>query len=791
MVTWLSALDRKLLRDLSRLKGQAFAVGVIVACGVAILIMALGALASLEQSRNAYYERYRFADVFADVKRAPERLIGDVRDIDGIRMADPRITRIVTLDIEGLGEPANAQLVSIPDEGRPVLNDLLLHEGRWPSLIRPDEAIISKAFADAHTYRPGDQVRAILNGRARNIEIVGIGDSPEFVWTIGLGSLLPDDKRFGIFWMRKQALEAAFDLDGAFNSLSVSLLPDASEPAVINALDELLAPYGAIGAYGREDQASNAFVESEMTQLVAMARIIPPVFLIVSALLIHAILSRLIAVERQQIGLLKAFGYGNSEIAWHYVKLALVLTSGGVLAGIIAGRLLARLVTHLYSDTMRFPEIVQVLEPSAFSISIIAAISAATLGALNAALKAARLKPAEAMNPAPPTIYRRGLLQRLGFGPQLDEPTRMILRHLTRWPVRAGMTLFGIAAAMALLVGTLFAFDSTDDMIDTIYYRTDVYDAAVTFVEPQNRAALHEIASLPAVLAAEPRRDVYVRFRHGVFTERNTLMGLPLDARTKRLLNNNDESVPVSDYGLTLSSQLAKMLNIGIGESVTIEVLEGRRPTINVPVTAIIEEWVGATAYMEISQINRLLQEGGAISGVFVRLDPDLADQFNEAILDRPKVASVALRSAAIDTFQETLEETITIMMTIYSLIGGSIAAGVVYNAARISLTERSRELASLRVLGFTRSEAAYILLGELAILTVAAIPVGAILGAGFAQLIVIGMSSELYRVPYALMPSTRGFAALIVLIACAGAAILVAQRVRELDLIEVLKTRE
>jgi putative ABC transport system permease protein len=791
VVTWLSVLDRKLLRDLSRLKGQAFAVGIIVACGVGILVMALGAMASLEQSRNAYYERYRFADVFADVKRAPERLIPEVRDIEGVRAADPRITQIVTLDIEGFGEPANAQLVSLPDEGRPILNDVLVYEGRWPNLARPDEAIVSKAFAEAHGYRPGDRVRAILNGRARDLEIVGIGDSPEYVWTLGIGSLLPDDKRFGIFWMRKQALEAAFDLDGAFNALAVSLLPDASEPGVIEALDQLLGPYGAIGAYGREDQLSNAFVESEMNQLIAMARIIPPVFLIVSALLIHAILLRLIAVERQQIGLLKAFGYGNGEIAWHYVKLALVLTSGGVLAGVILGRLLARLMTHLYSDTMRFPEIVQVLEPSAFLISASAAFSAAILGALNAALKAARLKPAEAMSPAPPTVYRRGLLQQIGFGRNIDEPTRMIIRHLTRWPLRAGMTLAGIAAAMALLVGTLFAFDSIDDMIDTIYYRTDVYDASVVFVEAQNQSALHEIERLPGVIAAEPRRDVYVRFHNGAISELASLTGLMREAQTKQLLDQDDQHVPVSEFGLTLSSQLAKMLDVGLGERVMIEVLEGRRPVTSTPVTAIIEESIGATAYMEITEVNRLMREGGAMTGVFVRLDPDQAGAFNAAILERPKVASVSLRSAAIDTFQETLEETVTIMMTIYALIGGAIAAGVVYNAARISLTECGRELASLRVLGFTRGEAAYILLGELALLSIAAIPVGAVLGAGFAHLIVIGMSTELYRVPYALLPSTRGLAAAIVLIAAAGAAVLVAQRVRDLDLIEVLKTRE
>ena len=787
----ISALDRKLLRDLWRLRGQGLAVGIIIACGVGIMIMALGSLASLQESRSTYYERYRFADVFADVTRAPERILSDVRDIPGVKSVETRITRIVTLNIETLREPANAQLVSLPNDGRPALNDLILYEGRWPSLSRSGEAIISRAFAEAHGFHPGDTIRAVLNGRARDIAVVGIGDSPEYVWTLGIGSLLPDDERFGVFWVRRQALERVFDLEGAFNNLTVSLLPDVNEQDVIDQLDLLLAPYGAIGAYGRDAQFSNAFVESEMGQLVAMARIIPPVFLIVSAFLIHAILSRLIAVERQQIGLVKAFGFTDREIASHYIKMAIVLSLFGVFGGILIGSQLARLTAYMYSDTMRFPEIIQVIDSTAYASGTIGALSAAILGALSAALKAARLKPAEAMNPAPPTVYKRGGLLPAWFLKSLDEPTRMIFRHIARWPTRAAMTMFGIAASMALLVGTLFFFDSTDEMIDTIYYRTDVYDAAVTFADMKAYDVVSELERLPGVLMVEPTRSVYVRFRNGVRTERGSITAIGARSNTKHLLGDSGRVVGVAETGLTLTSRLAEMLGVSRGERVTVEVLEGRRPTIELPVTAIVEEYIGYAAYMSLDEVGRLLGETRLISGAFLKLDPDLADVFSEAILERPLVASVAMRSAVIDTFNETLEETITIMMTIYALIGGAIAAGVVYNAARISLTERGRELASLRVLGFTRWEAAYILLGEQALLVLVAIPVGAILGAWFAQLIVVGMSTDLYRVPYALSPGTRGFAAIVVLIASFAAASLVAWRIRNLDLIEVLKTRE
>ncbi|MEO1746357.1 MAG: ABC transporter permease, partial [Pseudomonadota bacterium] len=537
-MNWISALDRKLLRDLAHMRGQGLAVGAIVACGVAIMVMALGALSSLELSKDTYYERLRFADVFTNAKRAPERLAADIAEFDGVRVVETRISRLVTLDIEGLREPANAQLVSLPEDAQPRLNGVLLYSGRWPNPSRPDEAVVSKAFVDAHGFTLGSTVRAIVNGRARDLEIVGIGDSPEHIYMLGPSGMLPDEKRFAVFWLSRRALEAAFDMDGAFNDLSLSLSPGTNPQGVIDTLDVLLEPYGTGGAFGRDDQLSNAFIESEMQQLTAIAAIIPPIFLVVSAMLINAILARLIATERQQIGLLKAFGFDQREIAWHYVKLALGMVTGGILAGFVLGAALARLMTNLYADTFRFPDLIFRLEPSSFVIGGGAAAFAAIIGAIGAARAAAKLAPAEAMSPAPPTVYTTGGIQKLFAMFHLDEPTRMILRHITRWPVRAGVTIVGVAAAQALLVGTLFAFDSIDETMEQRFHRTDAYDVAINFVEPANYKAVREIERLPGVIAVQPNRDVSVRVRHRQLHERAWLVGLDPTGRQRRILND-------------------------------------------------------------------------------------------------------------------------------------------------------------------------------------------------------------------------------------------------------------
>ena len=787
----LSPLDIKLVRDIWHMRGQAIAVGIIVACGVAIMVMALGTLSTLRASRDAYYERYRFADVFTSVRRAPESATASLREIDGVQTVETRIVRLVILRIESVEEPANAQIVSLPDEGESILNRIVLFEGRYPEPRSPDEIIISNAFAGANGLEPGDAIEAVINGRLRTLTIVGIGDSPEFIYALGPGTLLPDDRLFGIFWMRRRALEAAFDLDGAFNNVTLTVAPGTETAAVIDQVDDVLAPYGGTGAFDRSDQLSNAFVESEMNQLKTMARIIPAVFLAVSAILIHSILNRLIQTERQQIGLIKAFGYSRWEIAWHYLKLAIAITGGGVLAGFVLGFVLENLVTQLYKETFRIPNLTWRVDGLSLIVSTIAAMGSAIAGSMTASLGAAKLSPSEAMSPAPPVNYQQGWLRYILQMRWLDEPTRLILRHIFRFPARTAANLFGVTAAVMLLVSTLFTFDSIDDMLDQMFYRTNAHDAAVTFFEARNDTAVTELSRLPGVLAAEGVRDVPARLESAYRSERVSITGLPANANLRRVLSADGRYVDLPDTGLVLSSQLASMLDVTTGDTVTAHVLDGTRPVADLPVTAIISETVGTPAFMDLSTLNAMMDQPPTVSGAYLKLDPLHHAEFEDSVIERPGIAGVSLRAAAIDSFQQTLQETIYIMMGIYAVIGGAIAAGVVYNAARISLTERGRELASLRVLGFTNSEVGYILLGELAVIALAGIPIGCLGGLALAHLIATAMATELYRIPVIVDPSTMGLAALIVLVSSTVAALFVVRRVRSLDLIAVLKTRE
>jgi putative ABC transport system permease protein len=255
----ISALNRKLLRDLFAMKAQALAIALVVAAGVTMYVMYLSNFSSLQQTRAAYYERQRFGDVFASLKRAPMRLADEIANLPGVSAMETRVVANVTLDLEQLNEPASARLISIPADRRPQVNDLFLRRGRWIEPGRRDEVLASEGFVIAHGLNPGDSVRAVINGRLRRLTIVGIALSPEFVYSIRPGEIVPDDKRFGIFWMDRLALAAAFDMEGGFNDVVLALAPDVAPDETITRLDRILEPYGGLGAIPRALQLSHSF----------------------------------------------------------------------------------------------------------------------------------------------------------------------------------------------------------------------------------------------------------------------------------------------------------------------------------------------------------------------------------------------------------------------------------------------------------------------------------------------------------------------------------------------------
>ena len=787
----LSMLDRKLLRDLWRIKGQALAIIFVIAAGIALLVMSRGMLISLDETMRAYYDRYRFAEIFAPVKRAPNHLLKDLRALEGVADAQGRINGGGLVDLPSVASPISARIVSHdPKSGSPI-NGVHLVEGRLFTAAHADEILVLEPFADAHGLKPGDTLAVTMNGVRHEFKITGLALSPEFIYAIPPGEFVVDPGRYAIIWAGEEAMEAAFDLDGAFNEAVLTLSRGAQEKDLLETLDRLLAPYGAIGAYGRADHISDRYLTEELKRLNTMGRVMTPIFLGVSIFLLNIVITRLVQTEREQIGLLKAFGYSNWDVGFHYLKFAIAIAIGGALVGWGGGLWLGRLITGIYQNYFHFPFLVFIAEFRMLGVAFAISIGSAALGAFVAVRIAIQLLPAVAMRPpAPPKFFRGGAAGR-AIEKLLDQPSRMILRRLSRQPTRAALTIIGIGAAMGLSVMMRFNTNATDYMLDVSFNVIDRSDAVVTFVEPLADKSILEISSLDGITFAEPSRIVPVQFSNKRIDHLGGITGLPDAPLLSRAVDDELQAVTIRGDGVVLSEQLAKILKISVGDQLEVEVREGRRPNLEIPVTGIVEALIGTPAYMNIEALNRRLNEQRRVTGAHLKIDPLKRDQVYNELKNIPKVAGVSLRREAYDNFKKMIDEgpgTFRTIMTVFSII---IAAGVVYNGARIAFIEREHDLASLRVLGFTKIETGYILLGEIGLLAIFALPIGSLIGYLLWAYLAGALSTDLYQIPVIYKEDSLGYAAFIILFATLISGAFVQRDVSKLEMVSALKTRE
>ena len=785
------ALNTKLFRDVWLLRGQALAIAMVIAAGVATYVMSASTLAALSETRREYYEDYRFADVFASLKRAPDTLAARVRELDGVDRVQTRVVAAAQIDLAGFPDPITGRLVSLPDSGISVLNAVHLKRGRMVEPGREDEVMVSEAFAEAHGLLPGDELSAVIKGRQRTLTIVGVALSPEYIYQIAPGRVLPDYRRYAVLWMAHRPLAAAFEMEEGFNDLTIGLARGARVEDVIAAVDDLLAPYGGIGAYARADQISHKFLNEEFRQLRQTSTMFSIIFLGVTAFLLNVVLARLVSTQREQIAILKAFGYRNGQIAAHYLGLVLLIVALGLALGIAGGAWLGRGLSDLYSDYYRFPFLRFGVAPATIVVAGLVSAAAAVLGTLGSARAASSMPPAEAMRPATPESYGRASVERLGFARRFDQPTRMIIRHVARRPLKSALTVAGIAMACGIMmIGTFFT-DALDRMVEIQFGLAQREDIAVTFFEPVSRRATHELAALPGVRRVEPFRSVPVRLVNGHLSYRTSISAFAPDAVLHRTLDENNQPVEMPEAGLLLTDQLAQILNVSPGASVQVELLEGSRAVREAPVVAVVRQYIGIGAYASLDTLNRLAREGDAISGAFLSVDREQLPAIYARLEERPSVAGIEESRARLANFHASIGEFLLTYMSFVVALSGAITFGIVYNSARIAFAERERELASLRVLGFTRGEVSYILLGELGLLTVLALPPGFLVGRMLSAWLVASLPHELFRIPLVLEPATYALAAAVVLAAAVLSSLLVRRRVDGLDLVAVLKTRE
>jgi len=784
-------LQLKLLRECWHLKGQILSIALVVATGIMTVITMGGSYESLVEAQQRYYNDMRFADVWSSLRRAPESMRERIQAIPGVALADTRVSFLATLDLEGLDAPAQGRFVSLPENSRPILNDILIVRGRYVDSNASDEVIISEKFANARGLHPGDEIRVIINGRARSLDIVGVAISPEHSYSVPPGSLLPEDDRYGVLWMGVRALGPAYDMDGAFNEAFVKLSPGVNERAVIASLNDLLEPYGGYGAYARRDQPSHMMLQGELDQNRVMGTAMPAVFLGVAVFLLHLVLGRLITTQGGEIAVLKAFGYTDAEVGRHFLMFALLAVLLGTLIGTVGGMALGRGYIDIYRQYFDLPDLQYRLSPGLLLIALLVSVAGAISGAMGAVRKAVQLPPAEAMRPEPPARFTPGFLERLGIGRLLSASGRMILRNVERKPLQAFFSSLGVAFSVAILIIGLFMYDGVIQLIDLQFRKIQREDITVSFLQNVPASTRFELSRMTGVTRVETYRGAPVRLRNAHWHRETAIQGLEGDGVLRRLVTAQETVHPIPAQGLVLSKVLAERLHVGVGDWLTAEMLEGKRQSAQVQVAGIFEDFLGVTAYMNLDALDRLSGEYDVISGAYLSVLESERNALYRALKRVPAVAGVASPASMLVSFERELARNIFISVGFLVGFASVIAVGVIYNGARIALSERGRELASLRVMGFHRREVATLLLGEQGIITLFAIPLGWAIGYGLAYLMVLGLQTDTFRIPFDISPRTYGVAALITVLAAAFSALVVRRRLDSLDLISVLKTRE
>ncbi|MFI5357637.1 MAG: ABC transporter permease [Opitutales bacterium] len=788
----MALLDRKLRRDLYALKSQALAVALVMACGLTMMIMTRSLILSLESTRDAYYRDYRFAQIFVQLKRAPNAVADELAAIPGVAAVQTGIALSARLDLPGVAEPASGLFLSLPEYGPAKLDRLFLRRGRMlEGRDQPGQVLAGEAFAEAHGLEPGDALAAVLYGRRQTLHLAGVVLSPEYVFEAPPGSALPDNWSYGIFWMPYRELATAANLYGAFNQAALALAPGAREETVIAAVDRVLQPYGGRGAYGRASHPSHTRLRDEIHVLQGLSIGFPLVFLGVAAFMTNAVMSRQITLQREQIAILKAFGFSNRAIGLHYLKFALVIVIAGTGLGTLGGILLGHRLVEMYHLFFRFPELDFHLARGVLVAALGVSAAAAFVGVWGAVRTAVRLPPAEAMRPEPPASFRPALFERLRLGRFFSASFRMALRNIERRPVRSVLTSVALALATGILVVPSAFRDGISYVLDYQWDLIQRHTVTATLIEPGPAAALADLRHLPGVTQAEPVRVAPAELQAANHARRIGIVGLPAATELYRVIDAHGHQLTLPPQGIVLSAKLAEVLGVRPGDRLHVRLLEGKRRDLTVPVAALAEDFAGTAAYMDLDALNRLLDEGDRITGAYLAVSAGRWPEFLRAVKGASRTSGLVIKRAIREGFRKTTAASIGLIQKIYLCFATVVAFGIVYNSARISLSERQRELATLRVIGFTTGEVGVVLVGELVILTLIALPVGLLVGSGLAAVILRTVNTEFVRLPLILTPANYAFAVLVVAVASLGSALLACRRLNRLDLVSVLKARD
>jgi len=790
----MAVLHKKLFRALMRSWAESLAVIMVVLCGTASYICLHSCYLNLSLTRDTYYTQNRLADFEIMLERAPANAIFKVEEIPGVRQARARMVKDVNVDIEGVDEPRVGRIISMPVPRQHVLNDVVVMEGQYFGPGAQDEVIISDSFARLNNLAIGDRLSISVEEKKYSLRIIGYGLSPEYVYMIRtLQEMVPAPERFGILWVPEDFAETALDMKEACNNILGEVDDPEALDAILDRADDLLDGYGVFAKVKQEDQISVRFLGDEIQGLGVNAKITPTLFLGIAALILFVLLSRMVRMERTQIGLMKAYGYTNFSVAFHYLQYGIILSGAGCIGGFALGQWMANGLIKLYVQFYQFPILESRVYPDVLSKSMGIALGFGALGALFAAIRAARIRPAESMRPEAPPLGHRVWVERVGMLWQnLSFTWKMIVRNLARNRFRAGLNVFGVAISTGLVIMGFFSLSGMEFWLRFQFQEVQREDVKISFQGERGKRTYYEMARFDHVRRVEPILEYPFTLSSDWRKKDTIVVGLPEGAELQKLMTFKGKEVPVGETGVVLSDRLARVLGVGVGDRVRMKPLMGR---VEGEKTAVVrdvaQQFMGTNAYMDIEALSRLLEESFAMNAALLRIDEGAEESINKDMKDVAGVASVVFSSEAYDSLMETLAGSSRIMNVVVLLFAGVISFSIIYNVTSVALAERQRELASLRVLGLTTAEVGRILYHENILLGLIGATIGLPFGAGICWLLVKAYDTDLYRMPFHIEQDAYVKAVLLTLLFVLLANLAVRRKIHRLDLVEVLKERE
>lgn len=792
----MSVLDRKLRRELLGSVGMILAITSIMAIGIAAYVALNSAYRNLTIAQRQYYNDCRMADFTLELKKVPVADLEPLKSIPGVVDIRPRIQFFATVDIERVVEPLNGLVLSLPNERRHTINDIILKRGGYFTDRRDNEVIVNDAFARRHGLHPGMYIHLLLNNQRQELYIVGTAISSEFCYLLGPGAMVPDPKRFGVFYLKQTYAEETFDFRGAANQVVGTLSPEvrAKPHEVIRRAESLLDSYGVFNSYPLRDQPSNRFIDNEIQGLRAFGVINPTIFLAVASLVLNVLMSRLAEQQRVIVGTLKALGYSNLQIFVHFLKFGLCI---GVIGGTIGcglGYWISTGMTALYLLFYQFPNLVSGVYPDVLAQAVVISLVCGLIGSYHGARVVMRLEPAEAMRPKPPAQGGAVFLERATwFWSRLSFATRMTLRNIIRNRLRTGAGMFAAAMGACVAVDALMLAEAIVTMVDFQFELVQRSDIDLVFKDDRGRDTLTELRHLPGVDYAEPQFDVACTMVNGPYSRKSGITGLIDTPRLTRPRNKEMVPLRIPSAGVMMNSKLAELLHVNEGDTLKIIPTKGQRQPFDIRVEAISDSYLGLVAYAEIEYLSHLVGEEYALNAaqLAVSPDPELRSALYRELKQMPTLQSVSSRADTIYNVRETLVKNQRVF--IYLLVGfaGVIFFGSVLNSSLISLAERQREVATLRVLGYNEWQIGGLFARESLLTNFLGTLVGLPLGYGLNVAVTAAYDTEMFRIPI-VNPTGVCIAVVIVGTLFGVAAHLLVQRsIFTMDWLEALKTKE